>query len=863
MIGQTITHYKILEKLGEGGMGVVYKAEDTKLKRTVALKFIPAELTRDPQARERFIHEAQAASALQQSNICTVHDIDQTADGQMFIVMDLYEGETLKKKIERGPLPIDEAINIVSQIARGLARAHEAGIIHRDIKPANIIVTTHDEVKIVDFGLAKLSGRTLLTKSGMTLGTAAYMSPEQARGEHVDFRSDIWSLGVVFYEMLTGKRPFASEYEQALVYSILNEEPKPIRHLRPDVPEAIEKICRRAVAKDVKDRYQTATELITDLESYRTGTRLSQKTEKVVSRKRKVTYTGAVLILIAIAIVGIFRATERKEPGLLEKKMLIVLPFENQGVTSDDYFAEGLTGEITSRLGIVNALGVISHTTAEQYKTTTKKAREIGRECGVDYVLEGAVRWDHAAPGMSRVRINLELIRAEDDVQIWANGYERPMEDVFGVQTQITEEIVKELDLKIAEPERKRLLARPTNNQEAFDLYLQAQMHDNIGRKTDREDEYKQEIRCLEKSISLDPKFALGYASLSKVHSWQYFDIDRIEKHLTLSKEFLDKAFLLEPDAPYAHEAAAYYYYHGFRDYDHALQELDAVKRSLPNYHDPTYGYILRRQGKFEQSIRVLEEAFKYDPRNWQLTGEIGNTYLYQRSYDQAIEWLDRALSMDPDNGWLRGRKWAALMYGKGDTAAAKLFLETWNWSDARGLWRLILKLERNYTEALRTLDSVKWFYEENQEYATSKDLVLATYYSLLGDSMSMKRHADAARELFEDSLRHRPSDFRLHAALGYAYAYLGEKNLAVEHGKYATQLMPISEDAMMGPTYVEDLAEVYAIIGNKEESIKQLEYLQSIPYGVSIAYFRLDPVWDSLRDYPRFKKLVGEKMGK
>jgi serine/threonine protein kinase len=252
MVGTTVSHYKILEHLGGGGMGVVYKAQDLKLDRNVALKFLPPDLTRDPEAKQRFVHEAKAASALQHNNICTVHDIDQTDDGQMFIVMDLYEGETLKKKIERGPLRIDDAVDIAIQVAQGLAKAHEHGIVHRDIKPANIIVTNDGVAKIVDFGLAKLTGRTLLTKTGTTLGTAAYMSPEQARSEEADNRTDIWSLSVVLYEMLTGKRPYESEYQQALVYSILNENPKPMKELRPEVPEALEKIDRRAMARDWK-----------------------------------------------------------------------------------------------------------------------------------------------------------------------------------------------------------------------------------------------------------------------------------------------------------------------------------------------------------------------------------------------------------------------------------------------------------------------------------------------------------------------------------------------------------------------------------------------------------------------------------
>jgi serine/threonine protein kinase len=256
LVGQTVSHYKILEHLGSGGMGVVYKAEDTRLRRTVALKFLPPNLTQDPAAKVRFVHEAQAASALEHTNICSVHEIGEHGD-QTFLVMGYYEGETLKKRIESGPLPLDQVTEIALQVARGLSRAHEAGIVHRDIKPANIIVTTRGEVKIVDFGLAKLSGRTLVTRTGTTLGTAAYMSPEQARGDAVDHRTDIWSLGVVLYEMITGQRPFRSDYEQALIYLILNAEPEPPSKLRPETAPGLAQIIGHALVKQAADRYQT------------------------------------------------------------------------------------------------------------------------------------------------------------------------------------------------------------------------------------------------------------------------------------------------------------------------------------------------------------------------------------------------------------------------------------------------------------------------------------------------------------------------------------------------------------------------------------------------------------------------------
>ena len=273
MIGRTISHYKILEKLGEGGMGVVYKAEDTKLKRTVALKFLPPELTRDPEAKERFIQEAQAASALDHPNICNIHEIDETEDGQIFIVMACYAGETLKKKVASGQLSVDSVIDIAIQIAQGLAKAHEHGIVHRDIKPANVMITNDGVAKILDFGLAKLKGQIGLTKAGTTLGTVAYMSPEQARGEDVDHRTDIWSFGVVLYEMISVQLPFKGEYEQAVIYSIMNEEPIPIPGLRVGVPASLERIVNKALEKSPDARYQHVDEMLMDFR------RLKRETE--------------------------------------------------------------------------------------------------------------------------------------------------------------------------------------------------------------------------------------------------------------------------------------------------------------------------------------------------------------------------------------------------------------------------------------------------------------------------------------------------------------------------------------------------------------------------------------------------------
>jgi serine/threonine protein kinase/Flp pilus assembly protein TadD len=333
MINQTISHYKILEKLGGGGMGIVYKAQDIKLDRFVALKFLPTGLTLDEEAKQRFIQEAQAASALQHTNICTIHDIDETDDGKLFIVMDCYEGESLKEKIARGPMNIEEAVHITMQIAEGLCNAHEKGIVHRDIKPANILVTNNGVVKIVDFGLAKLSGRTMITKTGHTMGTAAYMSPEQAQSSDVDYRTDIWSLGVVLYEMIAGRRPFESNYDLALMYAILNEDPPPLNHFRQDIPEHILKVCYCCLEKKSESRPQSMDEVVKLLRNESLNVSHTPSKHLLIKKYWKQATFVAVALLMIVVIAMMMKIPQEGTPAFSGKPIFGILPIEN---TSED-----------------------------------------------------------------------------------------------------------------------------------------------------------------------------------------------------------------------------------------------------------------------------------------------------------------------------------------------------------------------------------------------------------------------------------------------------------------------------------------------------------------------------------------------
>ena len=454
-------------------MGVVYKAEDTKLKRTVALKFLPADLAREEEAKDRFVHEAQAASSLDHPNICTIHEIDETVDGQIFIAMAYYEGETLKKKIERGPIPLEETIDIGIQIAQGLAKAHEEDIIHRDIKPANVMITDRGNVKIVDFGLAKLSGRTQLTKEGTTMGTVAYMSPEQTQGIEVDQPTDIWALGAVIYEMITGQQPFAGDYEQAVMYSIMNEDPEPLTALRTGLPMELERIVNKCLAKEPDNRYQHADELIVDLRQCGRSTS-KVPTSRVVSVRSKISWLIGVtlavfLLLLLIYFTDVFRSGAQNKA---ERIMLAVLPFENLGDPEDAYFADGISDEILTKLSTIPQLGVIARESSFKYRNDEKSIAEIGDALGVQYLLKGAIRWQRTGEGATQVRITPKLISVVDNRNVWAEAYGGSLGDIFSLQANIAEQVSQALRITLTAGQNQTLREKPTENLEAYNHFL-------------------------------------------------------------------------------------------------------------------------------------------------------------------------------------------------------------------------------------------------------------------------------------------------------------------------------------------------------------------------------------------------------
>jgi serine/threonine protein kinase len=453
MVGKTIAHYKVLAKLGEGGMGVVYTAEDTRLQRTVALKFLPHGTSGAQKDQERLLHEARAAATLNHPNICTIYSVEE-AEGERFIVMEYVKGMHLREKVQAGEMKADNALDYAIQSAEALQEAHSQGVVHRDIKTENIMVNERGQVKVMDFGLAKLKGALRLTKSRSTVGTLAYMSPEQIDGRDVDARSDIFSLGVVLYELLSGRYPFRGEHEAAMVYSIMNEEPEPVQKHIPEASSELIHIFNRALEKDPGDRYQSVQEMLIDMRRLKKdrdpASRRSSATRPIPTqpvdrprpkapRWRLPLFALLGLIAVVAAVLIILPPSEEKELAETStgRKTVMILPFVNRGAQEDAYFAAGLTDEIQNRLTPVYGIALISRITADQYGESAKSPQQMREETGADYLLRGSIQWSQSEEREGRVKVMTQLVRTTDDRQIWSESYERGMAGVFEVQSDI------------------------------------------------------------------------------------------------------------------------------------------------------------------------------------------------------------------------------------------------------------------------------------------------------------------------------------------------------------------------------------------------------------------------------------------
>ncbi|HEV8538613.1 MAG TPA: protein kinase [Bacteroidota bacterium] len=607
MIGTTISHYKILEKLGEGGMGIVYKAQDLKLDRFVAIKVLSSQVSSAEENKARFLQEAKAAAALNHPNILSVYEIDEQ-HSPMFLVMEYIEGQTLKAhltELKTGTgIPVLQAIDWTLQAAHGLKAAHDKHITHRDIKPQNIMLTGNSHIKIMDFGLAKLKGSRGITRTGTSVGTLSYMSPEQAQGVTTDHRTDIWSLGVAVYEMLTADLPFKSEHEAGLLYLIGNEEPPAPSALDRKIPPSVDSVVRKMLMKDRSQRFQSMDEVIQTLEAVRT----------------EIEHTAASTKQLAIA----------------------VLPFSN--ISSDkenEYFSDGLTEELIVHLSRLNNVEIVSRTTSMQYKGTKKDIKTIGRELGARYILEGSVR-----KFQDNLRIAVQLVDVESDRQLWADSYKGMLADVFDIQEKVSKQIVEALMLKLTPTEKVVLTRRSTVNAEAFDCYLRGR--DFLYRRTKNGVQFA--IQLFQKAIELDPRYAVAYAGLGEAYATLHYDYDTkdiwIEKAIEsclkglmydptlseayaalgvayMSKKSLDeamaackKAIELDPGNFTGYWILGRTYHIADRDREAAEMHKKAIELN-PNFHT-AYGdlrVVYERLGEKEKHDQILETLLQVYPR--------------------------------------------------------------------------------------------------------------------------------------------------------------------------------------------------------------------------------------------------------
>jgi serine/threonine protein kinase/tetratricopeptide (TPR) repeat protein len=843
-------------------MGVVYKAQDLRLDRLVALKFLPPDLTRDSEAKQRFIYEAKAASAFDHPNICNVHDFGETDDGQMFIVMACYDGETLKKRIERGPLEVEEAIDIAIQIAQGLAIAHEHGILHRDVKPANIMITVDGVVKIVDFGLAKLSGRTMLTRSGRTVGTAAYMSPEQTGAGEVDQRTDIWSLGVVLYEMLTGRRPFEAEYDNALIYAILNTEPRPLASARPGLPVFLHQVVSKCLARDPDERYHGIGELLVDLRRQDKGILQTQTRSPHPSstrRTRTLWYAVITLGVVVLSVVGyvLLRPHGKEAEPASRLKMIAVLPFENLGPVEEEYFADGLTDEITSRLSAISTLGVISRTSAMQYRKTQKSLPVVAGELGVDYVLEGTVRWVTTGT-RKKLRITPQLIQVSGDRHLWADNIDRTLDDIFTVQTEIASRVVIALGIVLREREREIVEPIPTRNADAYQAYLR-------GRASAGYEEPKLDlaIAMFTRAVAIDPSFARAYAALSGCHlRYYWYGYDRSPQRIALAAQALDSAFALQPDLPEAYLARGLYYYYGLRDYVRALEAFNEAGHMLPSNVEvlSRIAYIWRRQGRFEAAAEQLKKVLTLDPKSAATAGDIGNTLYRLGRYAEAETYFERDIALLPDQSRTYILKSDMLLRWKGDTRPARHELERvpatyFPW----GNFVLLDIYDRNYPSALHRLAMAPGSTFVEQQGITPVSQLRGLIYRFMGDSARSRASLDTARVFLESEITKRSDDYRLHMSLGIVYACLGQRDAAVREAERSTELMPMAVDPVDGAYALVALAQVHTVLGNRDTACEKISFLLELhaPKLLTVPFLRLDPIYDPLRGSKGFEALL------
>jgi len=875
LVGQTIGHYKISESIGTGGMGEVYLATDIVAGRNAALKLLPLRFTADAERLKRFEQEARAVVGLNHPNIVTVYEIGKERSIH-YIASELIEGATLRDRVTRGRMEVGEAVDIAIQVASALAAAHQARIIHRDIKPENIMLRPDGYAKVLDFGIAKLAEQELPTTMprdqalllaetnlGSILGTVRYMSPEQASGAPVDKRTDIWSLGVVLYEMVTGHEPFIGDTPREVMTSILEKEPPAVTTYNKHSPADLRQIIGKALRKGRTERYQSAGEMLQALKNLRH--KLELKAAPLWVRWARSPIALVLLLLVAaIALAIPFYRHQNPSTSLPPEKSIAVLPLENLSDAKENtYFADGIQDDLLSDLSKIKELKVISRTSVMQYKgDRARNLKEIAQQLGVSHVVEGSVR-----RAGKQIRVSVQLIDARTDIHLWAEHYDRDVEDVFAIQTEIAQQIAEQLHTKISLAEKSAIERAPTSDIGAFDLYNRAR---NIYLAATNSNSGKEDLLeaadLLNQALARDSSYFEAYCQLAGIHDLLYILAhDHSPRRLALAEAAVNAALRLSPDAAETHLARAVHFYSGL-NYDAALTELELARKSLPNDCRvfELAGLIKNRQGKFKEALPELEHAVQLDPRNVYRFEQLATPYWFLRDYPKARAVYDRALAVDLNNVQIRMIR-AELEFGwKADTRSIHQLIDSLRESNPRALhqiadgWVGSALADRDPTSAKAALIAAG----ENTPY--NEHAVHFNRAFVEGWIARLEKDEPKARAAFEEAwmeqakiVEAQPNYAPPLCVLGLINAARGRKQESLSECRRAVELLPVTKDALNGPLLVKWYAASAAWLGEKDLACEQLSAAARFPGDVSYGELKTMPFWDPLRDDPRFEQIV------